>query len=292
MLSPDTALIDLVDGDLTLSLAPAIGGGVVRFAHRGEHILRPTSGSALAAGDPLGLACFPLVPFSGRVKNGAFDFEGRAIRLPPNIAGEVNAIHGQGWRGAWRAAARTANAATLRFEHRAGDWPWTYEAVQRFALSGGALTVALTVVNRGPGPMPAGLGLHPYFPRDADTRLTATATGVWQSGAVMPLSESEAWNPPGGSIGHPPADHVVTGWNGAARIDWPSRGRGVRITTGPAAPCLVVYAPLNGNFLCVEPVSHAAGALNRSEGGVAEGMRILPVGRALSLTTRFEVFSF
>src|SRR5205085_895702 len=141
-------------------------------------IFRPATAQSLAATDPLGLGSFPLVPFAGRIAEGQFDFAGRQIRLPPNLAGETDAIHGQGWRNPWQVAGHETSTAALVFDHPAGAWPWDYRAEQTFTLRPNALIQRLSVTNTSREPMPAGLGVHPYFPRDHETRLQAEVTGV------------------------------------------------------------------------------------------------------------------
>ncbi len=285
-------LVELRAGDTRLTLAPAIGGGVASLAWRGREILRPANAAALAKGDPLGLANFPLVPFAGRITQGRFNFNGRDVILPVNLAGEVDAIHGQGWRLPWRLAGRTDKSATLRLDHPAGDWPWTYQALQHFTVTEAGLVHALSVTNQGSAPMPAGLGLHPYFPRDPDTWLEADVDGVVLTPAGPPAPPPDAWDWRGGRRLTLPVDNQFSGWSGAAAIGWPSRGHKVTLWTSPAVSRLVVYAPAAGDIVCVEPVSHQLDAVNRSPGGAAHGMEILGAGQSLTLTAHFQISQF
>ena len=41
----------------------------------------------------------------------------------------------------------------------------------------------LALTNRDHRPMPAGMGLHPYFPKSPGTILTFDATGLWPADA-------------------------------------------------------------------------------------------------------------
>lgn len=280
--------LDLVHGDAVLTLAPGIGGGVARLTWRGLDILRPATSETLEAGDPLGLGNFPLVPFAGRVADGRFSFEGREIVLPSNLAGETDAIHGQGWRGAWRVAQHDAATALLVFDHAAGDWPWTYRAEQTFALRNNTLVHTVAVTNTSGSLMPAGLGLHPYFPRDSDTRLEADVSGVHLSASDPPAPLPAAWDWRGGRAITQFVDHQFTGWNGAARITWPARDLSVRINCDAARPWLVVYAPTGRDHVCVEPVSHRLDAVNRSPGGAGYGMVVLSPGETTSMAVRFD----
>lgn len=285
--------IELAAGETRLTLAPEIGGGVAGFSWRGHDIFRRADLDLLEAQGPLGLANFPLVPFAGRVDQGRFSFNGRDIVLPPDLPGEAHAIHGQGWMRPWAVAEVGADHTTLRLVHSAGAWPWAYEALQVFHLTDRGLIHTLGVTNLDNRPMPVGLGLHPYFPRSSDTRLQAAVTGYVPNDAQMrPLPETQPPADRDWSSG-PPIPHFVdnqfTGWDGRARLSWPSRGLALDIMVEPAVKYLVVYAPTGQNFLCVEPVSHRLGGLNQGDGGAGSGMNLLPPGETLRLCVRFEV---
>jgi len=285
-------LVELRAGETTLSLAPAIGGGVAALRWRGHDILRPARTESLRAADPLGLGSFPLTPFAGRITAGRFVFDGRAIELPANLAGEAAAIHGQGWRQPWLVASSSAATARLTFNHAAGAWPWDYRAEQTFALEDGVLIHGLTVTNASERPMPAGLGLHPYFRRDADTRLEAQVGGVFMTpdGPPAPLPAAWDWrrDPPLTAF----VDHQFSGWTGTARVSWPSRGLSATLTAQPPTPYLVVFAPAGEDYFCVEPVSHQLDAVNHSPGGADHGMRVLAEGETTSLVMRLDVAMF
>ena len=83
------SVISISAGNLHLDIAHATGGSIARFysKEKAETIewMRPASPEGLAAGDPLMMSSFPLVPFSGRVRDGRFVFAGRHITLPRNF---------------------------------------------------------------------------------------------------------------------------------------------------------------------------------------------------------------
>ena len=275
-----------------LDLAPAIGGAVARFAWRGVDLFRPATAAAIAGGEVLGMASFPLVPFAGRIRDGRFDFDGRAVRLPVNLAGETDSIHGHGWQGAWSIAEWTGSKATLRFDHAAAAWPWAYGAEQTFDLADGALTHRLTVTNRSPTAMPAGLGVHPYFPRRDGARLGALVDGVFLRPDRPPIPPPEAWDWRLGAPIDAFVDHQFRGWDGVAKLIWPAESLAVTLTTAPAASRLVVYAPSGEAYFCVEPVTHQLDAVNRSPGGAQHGMALLAPGETLELVVRFIAADF
>jgi aldose 1-epimerase len=84
-------------------------------------------------------------------------------------------------------------------------------------------------------------------------------------------------------------DHQFDGWDGVAKISWPSRDLALTLTAGPATSRLVVYAPVGESYFCVEPVSHQLDGVNRSPGGGAHGMTLLAAGETLTMTARFSI---
>jgi aldose 1-epimerase len=93
-------LITLRSGAAHLRLAPETGGSIAGYwqedAGRRIDWLRPAPEAALAHRMPLDFASFPLVPYSGRIRDGRFRFGGRSLVVPLNFLPERHAIHGPG----------------------------------------------------------------------------------------------------------------------------------------------------------------------------------------------------
>jgi aldose 1-epimerase len=282
-----TELLTLRRGATELVLTPEIGGGIAHWRHDGVEVMRETTPETLAARDPLGLANFPLVPWSNRIRDGRFRFAGREVHLPPHHGDAVNTIHGQGWINAWDVVAASENDAMLVYDHAPDHWPWAYRAEQRFTLADDGFTVLLSVENRSDDPMPAGLGQHPYYPNQPDATFHARLDGWWETdAAIMPVRHhavepTEDWSPWLHSA--TTTDNVFSGWNGRAAMTWPSRGLRVTMTAGDAARYMVVYAPNDGSVMVVEPVTHPTDAFNEES---TPGIRVLAPGERMELEMR------
>jgi aldose 1-epimerase len=264
----DSGYLVLEHEDTQLILDPARGGGVREFSWRNRPVFRTTHPTAGA--DPLDLACFPLVPYANRIADGLFRFDGRSVQLQRNWDGDPHPLHGQGWRSPWTVAAASAQAATLAFEGGGDEWPWRYRSEQHFELRPAQLTVTLSIENLGESPMPAMLGLHPYFSDPGNARFLAHVSRVWSADrealAVEEMETPIEWSfDRPRLIGAVPLDHCFAEWNGAAVLTWPDCKLDIRATN---CPYLHVYAPLQRDFFCVEPQSAAAGALNRGRNEV------------------------
>ena len=286
--------ITLRNSPLGLVLAPSVGGAIARFwsdaAGAAVELLRPTPGLALQHGDPGMTACYPLVPWSNRIRHGRFAFGGRTVTLAPNHPNERHPIHGHGFQAPWALRDLAPAAATLEHRHAAGAWPWAYRAVQRFHLTPTALELELAVTNEGDAAMPAGLGWHPYFPRTPETTLTAHVTALWLTDAEILPTERVAPAPDrdprhGLAVDRVALDNVFVGWDGHAVVAWPERRARVRLAASPPLRTLVVYTPPAQSFFCAEPVSHITDAFNLATAGEADtGMLALAPGESVRAT--------
>jgi aldose 1-epimerase len=279
--------ITLHRDSLGVTLAPGIGGSIARFWSEAEGVLdflRPTPPEALVRGEPGGLASFPLVPWSNRIRAGRFTFGGRSIALTPNLRG--HAIHGLGYRTSWTVTDRGPSEAVLEHRHAPGEWPWAYRATQRIALTTAGLDVEMVVTNESETTMPVGLGWHPYFPRTAATTFHANVTEIWLTdGEILPtvcVAPPADRDPRRGlAVDRVALDNVFVGWDQEAVIAWPERRARLRLTARAPLATLVVYTPPGEAFFCAEPVSHITEAFNLAAAGRQDtGMLSLAPGES------------
>lgn len=222
------------------------------------------------------MACFPLLPFCNRIRDGLAEFEGRSIRFLPNHpdGDSGHPLHGIGWQQPWQVLASSATAASLQFDFTASaEWPWSFSARQDIVLSSNCLGLTLKLTNTDTGAMPAGIGQHPYFPHTAGTCLTSVTKGMWRTDAeVMP---TEFVSGAGGVVdllahglclARMELDTHFTGWQRSALIEWPADqdGPARRLTLTAQSPLdyLVVYSPPGVDYFCAEPVSQCTDWLN------------------------------
>jgi aldose 1-epimerase len=290
-------VISISAGTLHVDIAPGIGGSIARFysKDKGQNIewMRPASAGGLAEGNPQMMASFPLVPFSGRVRDGRFVFAGRHISLPRNFGNSPHSIHGNAWKLPWKVAAHEVASASLVLEHERGDWPFAYRAEQHFVLTPRSLEVELIVGNTDAAAMPVGIGQHPYFAYTPGMTLQAEVTQMWEADHDMPLKltrndtvESLAR---GLKMASATLDNNFIGWKHVATLRWPETGRRLRMTAQPPLSYLVVYTPPTRDFLCVEPVSNTVDWLNLGDLDADQiGGTILSPGASISGRVRYE----
>jgi len=296
-------IIELCTGDAVVRVAPDLGAVITSFAFRGRPVLRETPEPVSELINVRATACYPLVPYSNRIRDARLRFRGTDYTLARNFGAHPHSIHGVGWQRAWSIAGVRRDRLQLTLEHVADAagapaWPWPFRATQTFELArdangnGAVLAVTLTLANSGAGAFPFGLGWHPFFSADAATTVSFIASSMWENDATqLPLRRVDV--PPSlpFAAARPLAglaiDNVFSAWNGRAVII--NRSTGIRAILAADRACsnLVVYAPPNASFIALEPVTHETDAFNRSEDGAAgTGCRTLPPGCAFSCTMR------
>lgn len=301
---PDHPIAWLCHGGQRLGLAPSLGGGVAAWQlERSDasgspplDLWRPWDGRNP---DRYTLASFAMVPWSNRISAGGFAHDGRFHPVRANRRDEPYPIHGDGWLQPWSLEQPAADTfeMTLESSHFDGD-PYVYQSTQSFRLVEGGLDQSVHVTHLGDAPLPYGLGLHPWFPRSAGTRLQADVQGVWLSGAdPLPTVHAAAFpatwdlragmDANGGLI-----DNAYTGWSGAASITWPEQQLQLEMRVpqvqrrAPMDPgyCLL-YRPPAGPAFCFEPITHPIDAFHLPG---RPGLRLLGRGETLSLQVQWR----
>ncbi|ADJ62549.1 aldose 1-epimerase [Herbaspirillum seropedicae] len=281
-------------GRQRLHVLPSLGGALAGWEWQRERqwlpLLRPWSA------DPAALyatACFPLLPWSNRITGGGFDFDGKHYPLVPNRLGEPYPIHGDSWRQAWTITAQAEDRMTLELESDRYDGnPYVYRARQLLTLRENALEIELRVTNTGTETLPYGLGLHPYFLRDAQTRLQFRSRGVWLSGPDRIPTSFTRQLPAGWDYNRPATledkliDNCFEGWDGLAMIEDPTRGLRLQMHTTDRSGYVLMFRPVKQAFFCLEPVTHPIDAFHRPK---RPGLIDLAPGEDMVLLTRFSV---
>ena len=297
--------LELASGAAVVGVAPGLGGAIVAFTMRGQPVLRPTPERALAERNARLASCYPLVPWSNRIREGRLSFAGRDHVVARNFGTHPHAIHGVGWQREWQVddvSTRSLRLTLMHDERNAAAWGWPFRATQTFALTAPSaaarmpidalLTVTLTLENIGSEAFPFGLGWHPFFPKHAATELAFTAGHVWENDPTqLPLRRVaipahwrfERSRP----LDQLAFDNVFTGWRGTATLADPLTGLHTTLAADRACRFLVVYAPHGGDFIALEPVTHETDAFNRhAQGEASTGFRTLAPGAAFSCTMR------
>ncbi|NPV52406.1 MAG: aldose 1-epimerase [Firmicutes bacterium] len=165
---------ELVDGaaGLEATLIPGFGSNLIslRNTRKGIDFIKGPGTMAQLRERPVGSG-FPVLMPPSRIANGTFEFMGRRYTFERNEGGK-NHIHGLVCNRPWRITRACAGDDGVFVQTRISSddhpeilrsLPHSFELELSFQLKDGALTIDVAATNRGPDPMPFGLGFHPYF---------------------------------------------------------------------------------------------------------------------------------
>lgn len=285
---------------LRLEINPEVGASPVAFeakiAGRWVPIMRPTPRPLPDKSS--NYSSFTLAPYSNRIRAAKFVF-GQEYELEPNTP-QGNAQHGDVRNRPWKVAQfdqHTLNCSLDSRDFPDFNWPWTVQMLKTYRVEDNHLDTLLELTNASNQPMPAGLGLHPYFVRDllgaSDVLLQFRARGYYQTDESMIPSEGIIPLPPDldfsrpRKLGDQKIDAVFGGWDGKASLEWLGTGVRMTIQADPIFEHFVVFtAP--GGTLALEPVTNATDGFNLMARGV-EGTGVVVLEPGKSLTGRVRI---
>jgi len=279
-------------GELELEIFPLIGGAIGGFSASGQDILRKAEAEAVFNCDPGLMSGFPMVPYCNRIEDGSFWFNGQLVQLEKNFDMKTNSIHGIGWKREWSIGDRSSNGLRIYYEHDGKDWPWRFFSEQHFQLEPDRLLYELSIANSDRSEMPAGLGLHPFFPESEQARVKCVFAGCWNCNdrglpsTFRVLTPSEQFSGDR-TMNEIELDHDYVGLRSNVRIEWECRPYSLTLLSPKDTHAHVVYSPIKEDFFCIEPVSHLPNVINMN--GSSGNMTILKPGESLSIRIVFIV---
>ncbi len=290
-----------------LQVQPRLGASPVALEAmadgRWQAVMRPTNPELLEGNDSAGFSSYNLAPYSNRIKNNKFVFEGREYKLQPNWADGMLTIHGD-IRNRALDMTRKENALEFDYDSRTvsdSNYPFDYTFKTRYALEDDVFISYLEVQNVGTEPMPAGLGYHPYFMpsflgSSTVPLLHFQAKSVYLTDNTrIPDGASQAITPEL-DFSSPKAateffiDNVYNDWDGVATFEWTGSGYGLRIEGDPIYTHFVVFNGDPDGTVALEPVSHCTDGFNLMAQGVPNtGVKILAPGQILAGAMRLKL---
>ena len=259
---------------------------------------RPSPATRMRTGQsesaPLAAASFHMLPYSNRIRDGQFEFQGRNIQLD---GAESHAIHGTLRKLPWSIVEQTGNSLiceTQTSDHPVINWPWPISARIEQRIDSDVLSSTIRLTNKGDTDMPAGFGWHPYFVRHvngSEATLTLPVDGVFpdEAGDCLPdgpsvqLPESLDFRKPRLLDSNQRIDCCLSGLSGQCDIHW--REGGIKLSMNASENCryLILFNPDMPHF-AVEPVTNANDAFNLMTQGIQSGTQVLEPEKSLEAT--------
>ena len=273
--------------ELEVTALPGLGCRLHRIRAFGVDVLRTPDTAQRHVDEPFFWGAYVMAPWTNRADPGPMTVAGRRVDLVPNFA-DGTAIHGLVAQRTWE---RTGEAS-FRVEPAPGGWPWAHEVTAAVELAGSRLHLAYRLTNLADGPMPSGIGLHPWFRRPIEIALSAES--------VFPDNGTREAEPvpPSGRFaldGGPPADGLDATWLDVepprVELRWPELGLRARMMAdaGGTPVHVAVASPADVQAVAIEPVTNRPWALRRLAEGESPGMRLLAPGEAQELVITLEI---
>jgi aldose 1-epimerase len=268
-----------------------------------QPVMRPTAPELLEGNDSASFSSYNLAPYSNRIKDNVFVFEGREYRLRPNWSDGIMTLHGD-IRNRPLEMHRSDHALEFFYDSRNvtdSNYPFDYTFKTRYVLEDDVLVSHLEVQNVGSVAMPAGLGFHPYF---MPTFLGSSAAPLLHFQAKSVYLTDTSRIPDGGSQAIPPEldfsspknvtalfiDNVYNDWDGVATLEWAGSGYGLRIEGDPIYTHFVVFNGDPDGTIALEPVSHCTDGFNLMAQGVPNtSVKILEPAEVLAGAMRLKL---
>jgi aldose 1-epimerase len=270
----------IADGPIEVVVLPRIGARLHRLRAFGHDLLRTPSDAATHVENPFYWGGYVMAPWCNRIEAGPVRVDAHRIALGSNFP-DGSAIHGQVYARPWD----VLDDGILRIRGGGDGWPWVYEVRQRIDVVDGLLRIELALTNLAQDPMPAGLGIHPWFRRPllvairGDTVYPSnTATEPWPEPVSGPFDLR--------TLGEMATDLDAT-WADLAEppveLRWPTER--IRAVMRVAAPSSYVVAASPGNVdaIAVEAETNAPQGLRRMLGDEPGGLTRLDPGGTLHL---------
>lgn len=279
------------DDELTVHIAPELGGRISRIRFRGIDLLQPRPPVATRFGD-FGWGSFVMAPWCNRLPAGpllGFEREGY---LTTNCD-DGTAIHGLVHDIPWRRVTDSRLDATIE----PGNFPWRFRMQSAIDVAGSTLTYQLSLQNADDAAMPAGLGWHPWFnATNSDLALSVNAKREYDfdEGYIpedYPHLQVDAEHRV--SSLHTPqwGSHKLYTALGSHTIPllWAESGVSAVLSFEGPVDHVLVYAAEELHAIAIEPQTHAPDGIRRLREHLPGALTLLEPGEQLDVTYRLQV---
>ena len=279
-------------------LAPSAGASVancfIKHQNTWQPLMRKTTEDVIQKGNPSNYSSFTMAPFSNRLRDARFSFEGQTYQLRANADG--NTQHGDVRSRAWEVMAADKTMLEARINNKdfpEFNFPFSFVMVVLYILEDDVFTTHLRLTNTGTTAMPAGFGIHPYFNRfiGEEVKLQFSAQDYYLTENLLPTGERKAVT--GGldfsnsrAVGKQEINHVFRNFANL-HLHYPEFS--LAFDCDPVFEHLVIYTPPDGS-LAVEPVTNAADGFNLLAKGLdGTGVKVLQPAEVLEGSIRLKL---
>ncbi len=273
--------LEFSDGAIEVVVLPEAGARLHRLRAFGHDLLRTPADPEEHLRDRFFWGGYVMAPWCGRIDAETVTVGSRVIDLDSNFP-DGTAIHGQVHTQPWE----LRPDGGLAIEAGGDGWPWNYEVSLRIEVKEPTVRIVLDLLNRSGDPMPAGLGIHPWFRRPVRVAIRGGAFHSPNT-ATPPQAERVLGHFDLRRIGQM-ADDLDATWTDLAdppvELVWPDAGIRATMRADPPAPYVVAASPSYLDAIAVELQTHAPQGLRRLLRGEPGALTMLKPGQSLGLT--------
>jgi aldose 1-epimerase len=280
-MSPQTVTLTSPDGGTETDFVPEANMVCCSLRYRGAEWLEQRLGldAYVQQGKTMGI---PLLhPWANRLERPGYAVAGKEVSLPQGDArirldGD-RPIHGVmpaflHWE---LVGARERSSVKAKLSWTSPEllevFPFTHELELEAAVGDGMLTMETTLFATGSDPVPVAFGYHPYL------RIPGTSRTTWriQLGAFRRLVLDDRMIPTGErqpvdqrcvDLGDASWDDAFDGLTTHARFDAATGDSSVEVEFLRGYAFAQVFAPPSTDYICFEPMTAPANALNSGDG--------------------------
>ncbi len=275
---------------LEVVILPALGARLHRIRAFGHELLRTPDDPRQHAIDPFFWGAYVMAPWCNRATAGAQELAGEQLALASNFP-DGSAIHGLVHDAAWDV--RADGSLAIRRGGPGQPWPWRFEVGLHPTVDGDTLVLDYRLLNRSGTPMPAGIGLHPWFVRPLELRVPGER--LYPSNTESPAEPLPVAGDNDLRALAAPALGLDATWSDLHRprieLAWPDRGMAAVLEAATSGPDLLVAiaSPPTIDAIAVEPQTHGPDPLRRFARQEPDAPHLLAAGDELRLTLTLTV---
>jgi aldose 1-epimerase len=302
--SEHEAVVLSSDADIVATFVPHAGMVCCSLSHRGAELLGQREGLDRYVRERRTMGIPFLHPYANRLGEDRLGIAGGVVdvmKAPDRFGRDSNGlpIHGlmagaPEWHVAY--AGTDADGASLcaRFEWpREGElgaaFPFPHVIEIDVLLRGRELAIATTITATGELAVPVSYGFHPYFrlpnvPRASWNIEAPVSELVVLDEESLPTGERQPERVVSGALGERTFDSVYADVPSGAVFTVAGGGRRVEVEFSYGFPIAVIYAPVDDDVICFEPMTAPTNALRSGQ-----DLPVVAAGEAASATFALRV---